>query len=244
MYFYTERRIDPLDIVITIGGMEFFIHQSIVNWLILCVIMSILMIVAGKRIKKADPRQAPKGFLLVLESVSRLATGIISGNLGERTRKYIAFFGTLVFMMAPCNLLGLLGLQPPTSNLSVNVTLAVMMFLLIHYTGLKEKGLIARIKELCDPFFLFAPLNILGDLALPVSLSLRLFGNLLAGTIIMGLLYSLMRSFMPFGVLGYLVTPFLHGYFDIFSGLIQTFIFFTLASFFLSDNMASEEAEA
>lgn len=230
-----------MDIVITIGGMEFLIHQSVLNWLVLCVILSILMIVAGNKVKKADPKKAPKGFILVVESVARLATGIISGNLGEKTRNYIAFFGTLIFMMAPCNLLGLIGLQPPTSNLSVNVTLAVMMFLLIHYTGLKEKGLWTRIKELCDPIFLFAPLNILGDLALPVSLSLRLFGNLLAGTIIMGLLYNLMKSIMPFGVLGFIVTPLLHGYFDIFSGLIQTFIFFTLASFFLSDNMASEE---
>lgn len=233
-----------MEIVITIGSTQILLHPSIVNWLGLCVIMSILMIVAGKKIRKADPRVAPKGFLLFIESVARLATGVISGNLQERTRQYVAFFGTLIFMMAPCNLLGLIGLQPPTSNLSVNVTLAVMMFLLIHYTGLKEKGIVTRIKEICDPIFLFAPLNILGDLALPVSLSLRLFGNLLAGTIIMGLLYSLMKSMLPFGILGFLVTPFLHGYFDIFSGLIQTFIFFTLASFFLSDSMAGDEEEA
>lgn len=230
-----------MDIVIKIGELSFMIHQSILNWLVLCVILSVFLIIAGKKIKKADPRVAPKGFVLVCESMARLGTTIISDNLQERTRTYLPFFGTLVFMMAPSNLLGLLGLQPPTSNLSVNVTLAVMMFLLIQYQGLKEKGAMGRLKELCDPIFLFLPLNILGDLALPVSLSLRLFGNLLAGTIITGLVYMLMESLMPFGILGFTFTPFLHAYFDIFSGLIQTYIFFTLASFFLSESFASDE---
>ena len=228
-------------IELVIGTTKIVIHESIVNWLILCVLMSIFFIVAGKKIKKADPRVAPKGFVLLYECVAKLGTGIISGNLGKRTRAYIPFFGTLIFMMAPSNLLGLIGLQPPTSNLSVNVTLAVMMFLLIQFVGLKEKGVGGRLKELMDPFFLFLPLNVLGDLALPVSLSLRLFGNLLAGTIITGLVYTLMKSLMPFGVLGLAFTPFLHSYFDIFSGLIQTYIFFTLASFFLSESYASEE---
>lgn len=230
-----------MEFVIRIGDMSIDIHPSIVNWLLLCVILSIFFIVAGNKIKKADPTKPPKGFVLVCESLAKLGTGIISDNLQSHTKFYLPFFGTLIFMMAPSNLLGLIGLQPPTSNLSVNVTLAVMMFLLIQINGLKEKGVIGRYKELADPFILFLPLNILGDLALPVSLSLRLFGNLLAGTIITGLVYSLMQSLMPIGILGLSFTPFLHAYFDIFSGLIQTYIFFTLASFFLGESYASEE---
>lgn len=228
---------------IMIGGFHFFIHQSVVNWLILCVILCVFFIFAGKKIKKADPKQPPKGFLLVCECIANLGTSIVGDNLKDKTRTYLPFFGTLIFMMAPSNLLGLLGLQPPTSNLSVNATLAVMMFLLVRYTEIRQQGVKAKIKGLCDPFFLFLPMNILGDLALPVSLSLRLFGNMLAGTIIVGMVYSLMRGLMPAGILGYAVTPFLHAYFDIFSGLIQTYIFFTLASFFLSDAYPSEEEE-
>ena len=226
---------------ITIGGFTIYIHESIVNWLALCLIFCVFFIVAGKRIRKADPKVAPSGFLLLCESVAGLGKGIIQDNLQSRTRAYLPFFGTLIFMMAPSNLLGLIGLQPPTSNLSVNITLAIMMFLLIHYTSIKENGVKAKLQGWCDPFFLFLPLNILGDLALPVSLSLRLFGNMLAGSIIVGMVYSLLRGMLPIGVLGYSFTPFLHAYFDIFSGLIQTYIFFTIASFFLSDNMASNE---
>ena len=69
-------------------------------------------------------------------------------------------------MMAMSNLLGLLGLQPPTSNLSVNVTLALMMFLLIQYNGIRKGGLLARMKELTEPMFFLTPLNIIGELAL------------------------------------------------------------------------------
>lgn len=228
-------------IKITIAGFQIYIHQSIVNWIGLCIVMCVFFIIAGKRIKKADPRKAPTGFLLLCEVVAKTGNGVISDNLQKRAKQYLPFFGTLIFMMAPANLLGLLGLQSPTSNLSVTVTLALMMFFLIHYTGLREKGIRGRIKELCDPFVLFMPLNVLGELALPLSLSLRLFGNMLAGTIITGMVYGLMRSYMPFGILGYSVTPFFHIYFDIFSGLIQTYIFYTLASFFLSDSMVGLE---
>ena len=206
-------------IVLTLFGHNIEFQQSIINWLILCVLFSIFFIWAGKK----------------------LCTNIIGDNLKHETKHYLSFLGTLTMMMAVSNLLGLLGLQPPTSNLSFNVTLALMMFLTIQYNGIKKGGLGARLKELTEPMWLLTPLNVIGELALPISLSMRLFGNILAGSIIMLLVYTMMRSFLPFGVLGYIATPFLHAYFDVFSGLIQTYIFFTLASFFLSEQVAPEE---
>lgn len=89
-------------------------------------------------------------------------------------------------------------------------------------------------------FFLF-PLNVIGEIAIPLSLTMRLFGNILAGTIITMLVYTLIKLLLPVGVIGLIATPFLHAYFDIFSGLIQTYIFFTLASFFLGQQVAGEE---
>lgn len=228
-------------LLLTIGSTKIEIHISVLNWLITCVILSVVLVVIGKKFDKADARVAPKGVLLVAEMVIGLCRSIIGDNLKKTTNHYLPFFGTLIMMMAVSNLLGLLGLQPPTSNLSVNVTLAVMMFLLIQYTNIKENGLGPRLKQWLDPYPFLAPLNIIGDLALPVSLSLRLFGNLLAGTIIMSLMYSLLKTIMPFGVIGFAVTPLLHAYFDVFSGLIQTYIFFTLASFFLSEAQLQDE---
>ena len=88
---------------------------------------------------------------------------------------------------------------------------------------------------------LLTPLNVIGEFALPISLSMRLFGNILAGSIIMLLVYTVMKSLSWAGIFGYIAAPLLHCYFDIFSGLIQTYIFFTLASFFLSQQVVDEE---
>lgn len=230
-------------ILVTLFGYQIPIQQSVLNWLILCVIFAVFFIVMGKKIEKADVRKAPKGFLLVTEMLVGLCQNIIGDNLKDKTRTYLPFFGTLIILMAVSNLLGLVGLQPPTSNLSVNITLAVMMFLLIQYQGFKKGGVVARLKELTEPMWLLTPLNVIGEFALPISLSMRLFGNILAGSIIMLLVYTVMKSFAPFGYLGYIVTPFFHVYFDIFSGLIQTYIFFTLASFFLSQQVVEDEDE-
>lgn len=226
---------------VQLGSLIFEIHPSVVNWLITCIVVGGLLVWAGKKVKRSAVVAPPKGVVLVIETIVNMICGIVSDSLMERTRSYLPFFGTLVIVMGISNLVGLIGLQAPTSNLSITATLAIMMFLLIQYTNIKENGLKARLKSLCEPFWIFAPLNILGDLALPLSLSLRLFGNLLAGTIIMGLVYMMMQNFMPFGVIGFVATPVLHAYFDIFSGLIQTYIFFTLATFFLSEAQASEE---
>lgn len=230
-------------ILVTIFGVDIEFQQSILNWLALCIIFAIFFIIAGKKFEQADVRKAPSGILLITEMITGLCTSIIGDNLKDKTKRYLPFMGTLIMMMAVSNLLGLLGLQPPTSNLSFNITLALMMFLLIQYNGIKKGGLVARLKELTEPMWLLTPLNVIGELALPISLSMRLFGNILAGSIIMLLFYTLMQSFgIPgFGILGYLATPFLHAYFDVFSGLIQTYIFFTLASFFLSEQVVEED---
>jgi F-type H+-transporting ATPase subunit a len=130
-----------------------------------------------------------------------------------------------------------LGVQAPTSNLSVNIAIAVTMWLIIQFYSWKNNGIIGKLKAWCEPLFILFPLNVLGDCTLPVSLSLRLFGNLLAGTIVMSLVYSL---FNMVGVVLFFFTPLLHAYFDIFSGFIQTYIFFTLSTFFLSQELTEE----
>ncbi|MEG0290900.1 MAG: F0F1 ATP synthase subunit A, partial [Erysipelotrichaceae bacterium] len=134
-------------ILISIGKIEIPIHASIINWLVICLIFGILFVVVGKKFEKADASQAPKGILLIGEIVAGLCRNIIGENLKKTTDHYLPFFGTLIMIMAVSNLLGLLGLQPPTSNLSVNVTLAIMMFLLIQYTNIKENGLVNRLKQ-------------------------------------------------------------------------------------------------
>lgn len=228
-------------IILTLFGYDIEIQAAVLNWLILGFILCIVFMFLGKRFAHADASKAPKGIMLVVEMIAGLCRNIVGDNLKDKTNHYLPFFGTLIIMMAVSNLLGLIGLQPPTSNLSVNITLAVMMFLLIQYNGMRKAGIMNRLKELTEPMVLLTPLNVIGEFALPISLSMRLFGNILAGSIIMLLVYTVMKSLSWAGVLGYVVAPLLHCYFDIFSGLIQTYIFFTLASFFLSQQVVDEE---
>ncbi len=231
-------------IVITLGSFELAVHTSILVWLCVCLVMGTLLVIAGNKFKKADIHEAPSGMVLVFEQVLRLVIFIVENSLGKNTRKYLWFYGTLIMLMFISNISGLLGVQAPTSNLSVNIALAVTMWLIIQFNSWKNNGFIGKLKGWCEPLFVLFPLNVLGDCTLPVSLSLRLFGNLLAGTIIMSLIYSLfglMNSiFTGFGALLFVATPLLHAYFDIFSGFIQTYIFFTLSTFFLSQELTEE----
>ena len=194
----------------------------------------------GRKLKNKILQKLVKGLCIFVRR-SKLSALRIKDNLRETTKKYIPMFGTLIVMMIVSNLIGLIGLQNPTSNVSFNATLAVTMWLMIQGNGIKKGGLLARMKELTEPMFLLTPLNVIGELALPISLTMRLFGNILAGYIISMLVYTLIKMLMPIGLLGLLVTPFLHMYFDIFSGVIQTYIFFTLSSFFLGQQVAIQE---
>lgn len=228
-------------ILIQIGNFDLFIHQTILIWIIIGAAVTALLVYAGKQIKKADPTQAPTGVVLVFEQLASICSTVIGGNLHGKTWKYLPFMGTVMVCMVISNLMGLLGLQPPTSNLSVNMTLALMMFFLIHGTDIKLHGVIGKLKAWCEPLPFLFPLNVIGDLAFPVSLTLRLFGNMLGGTIIVALLYMMIQTLLPYSAVLFAVTPFLHMYFDIFTAFMQTYIFFMLASFFLSEAIGTDE---
>ncbi|MFI3284588.1 MAG: F0F1 ATP synthase subunit A [Erysipelotrichaceae bacterium] len=223
------------EVVFNVGDFSFSIHQSIINWFGVLVFVGIVLIWAGRKFKQADPSKPPTKTLVVFEEVYNLTSGVIGGNLNEKTWTYLPFMGTVMICMVISNLLGLLGLQTPTSNLSVNITLALMMFVLIHGTNLKKVGIKGKIKGWMEPLPFLFPLNVIGDIAFPVSLTLRLFGNMLGGTIIIALLYMFIKSLSYFGIVMFGVTPFLHMYFDIFAAFMQTYIFFMLASYFLNE---------
>lgn len=231
-------------IIFTINGAEYVLQMAVIVWLAICTLLGLFFVYAGNKVKKADPTQSPKGIVLISEVLYDLAKMIIGSNLRARTQSYIPLFGTLILLMALSNLSSLLGVQPPTSNLGLIATLSVVLWLLIQITAIKDKGGMGRIKELMEPHWLLTPLNVIGELVLPLSLSMRLFGNILSGTIIMTLVYTLFNFlasvFAPLGLGVFVVSPVLSIYFDIFSGLIQTYVFYMIASFFLGATYADE----
>lgn len=217
------------EIMVTIGGNEFLIPDTIVNMWFIVIVLSIFALFVNSRIKKASLEEKPSGFLNVVEALVDGVQGLVSSTMGEQNlKRFGPYMFTIALFLAFANLSGLLGLTPPTSDYSVTLSLALITFVLTQYWSFKNGGgLLGYIKGFGDPVPLFAPLNIIGELANPVSLSFRLFGNIMSGGIIMALIYQALGYFAP------VIAAPLHAYFDVFSGLLQTFIFLMLSMIFI-----------
>jgi F-type H+-transporting ATPase subunit a len=148
--------------------------------------------------------------------------------MGKKFSNFAPYVGTIILFIGVANISGLLGLRPPTADLNTTMGLSLMTFILIHFMGVKSKGLGGYLKGFLDPMPFLLPLNILGELATPISLSFRLFGNIVGGLIIMTLVYQALGNFAV------LVPAVLHAYFDMFAGLLQSFIFAMLTMVFVS----------
>lgn len=161
----------------------------------------------------------------ILEILVEAIESLTSTTMGGDKLGFAPYMGTLALYLLFANLAGLFAFRPPTADLNTTMALAVITFISIHYYGIKAKGLGTYLKGFTEPIPLLLPLNIIGELAVPISLSFRLFGNILGGVIIMYLLYNVVPIAVP-------VVP--HIYFDLFAGVLQTFIFVMLSMVFIS----------
>lgn len=219
------------------GYFNEIIHPTVINVVLVLAALSILLIAAGQSVKKADPSKPSKGLVLFLEVLVSGVEDLVKATMGAHNIGFAPVIGTLVLFLATANLIGLIGLTPPTSDYNVTLALALFAVFLMYFQGVKAQGFFATVKGLIFGDYPFlAPLNIIGELAKPVSLSIRLFGNILSGGIILGLIYQALGLFAP------LVTWALHGYFDVFSGLIQTLIFIMLIMIWTEGISPEEES--
>jgi F-type H+-transporting ATPase subunit a len=151
--------------------------------------------------------------------------------LGGNTRRFINYIGTIFIFILFCNLSGLLGLRAPTADYGVTFLLGVFTFCIVNYQGIKNRG-IHHFTCLFEPTPILFPINLIGEIANPISISLRLFANLLSGVIIMGLWYGMMPIFANIGI-----PAALHAYCDLFSGCIQTYVFCMLTMVYINDKL-------
>lgn len=201
----------------------FEISQTVTTtWFIMAVIMGLVLWLTRKR--EDVPTGAQNFAELLVESIQ----GLVKQTMGENRLNFAPYMGTLLIFIAFANLSGLFGLRPPTADVNTTLALALMTFFTIHVGGTISKGA-GYFKGFLEPFPLLLPLNIIGELATPISLSFRLFGNIVGGMIIMSLLYGALGffAFIP-------IPAVLHVYFDLFAGLLQSFIFTMLTMVFVS----------
>lgn len=217
-------------------GQEFYIHNTIIHSYLVTIGLIVFAFVANKKILATDPSEKPKGLVNVLEIGYTSLKKLLDDTMGKgptRDRLFPYIFSIALFIAA-ANLLGLLGLAPPTSDYNVTFALALITFFMTQYYGVKTNGVGGYIKGYFEPLPFLVPLNIVGELSNPISMSFRLFGNILSGGIIMGLVYNALGFIAP------IAAP-LHLYFDLFAGLVQTFIFIMLTMVFVGGNMPDEE---
>ncbi len=177
----------------------------------------------------------PKGLQNVMEMGVEAICNYSRSNVGDLGNNLPAYlFSTFVFLIS-CAAVELLGVRAPTADITMTFALSLVTFFLINFYGFNKKGLIGRVKAMASPSPMILPIKIVSDIAIPISLACRLFGNMLAGMIVMELLYVVLGSYGA-GI------PSVAGlYFNIAHPLIQAYIFITLTLTFIGE--ATEEAE-
>ena len=210
------------------------IQKELIFSLIIMGCLSLSFIYIGLKFKKADPLQKPKGILLVVETLVDMVGKYMHSIMPSQYEKnYYPYFAMMFVYLVFSNVSGLLGFEAPTSNYSITLSITLITFTLIQFNAIRTKGGLTYLKDLVWP-----PTNILGTIAPLISLSMRLFGNILSGSILMSLVYAFtgyLSSFvMSFNFLGPVIAPILHVYFDVFAGCIQTLVFITLSSILIA----------
>lgn len=210
------------------------IQKELIFSLIIMGCLSLSFIYIGLKFKKADPLQKPKGVLLVVETLVDMVGKYMHSIMPSQFEKnYYPYFAMMFVYLVFSNVSGLLGFEAPTSNYSITLSITLITFTLIQFNAIRTKGGLTYLKDLVWP-----PTNILGTIAPLISLSMRLFGNILSGSILMSLVYAFtgyLSSFvMSFNFLGPVIAPIFHAYFDVFAGFIQTLVFVTLSSILIS----------
>jgi len=195
-------------------------------------VMAVLILVAFLASRSIS--MIPSGIQNLMEAVVTGIEGLIEETMGEEGKAYFPLIATFALFILVCNLIGLIpGFYPPTANLNTNAALALIVFVLTHVVGFKKHG-IGYLKHFMGPIIWLAPLmfiiEIIGHLARPLSLTLRLFGNMYGHEIVLMIFLALVPLFLPIPMMlmGVLIA------------FIQTFVFTLLAMIYVAG--ALEEA--
>lgn len=222
---------------------SFFGHEVWITTSHVCILIVMLVIIgfaiaAGRVMKHAS--EVPVGFQNVVELIVEKLDGMADGTMGKNAVKFRNYIGTVFIFILLSNLSGLLGLRPPTADYGVTLPLGLMTFALIHFNTFKYHKPKEVWTDKCSPLPpwlpIWLPINLIGDIAVPISLSLRLFANVLSGVVMMSLVYGLI------GKLALIWPAFLHVYLDIFSGAIQTYVFCMLTMTYIANAIGDTDA--
>lgn len=217
-------------------GQTVWITTSHVCILIVMLVLMGFALAANRAMKHAT--EVPGTFQNIVELIVEKLDGMSKGVMGKYAVRFRNYIGTIFIFILFSNISGLFGLRAPTADYGTTLALGLITFTLIHVTQFKNNSLKSIWVDMCSPLPpwlpIWFPINLISEIAVPISLSLRLFANVLSGTIMMALIY---------GLLGWIATIWpaaLHVYFDLFSGAIQTYVFCMLTMTYITNAYPSE----
>ncbi|MDY0291163.1 MAG: F0F1 ATP synthase subunit A [Desulfuromonadaceae bacterium] len=198
------------------------------TWFVM-LLLTLLAFVASRQIK-----EVPSGWQNLMESVVGGIENLVDEIMGPKGKSYFPLIATLALFILVSNLIALVpGFYPPTANLNTNASMALSVFAMTHVIGFKEHG-IGYLKHFMGPILVLAPLifiiEIIGHMARPISLSLRLFGNMYGHEVVLMIFFALVPFLLPIPMMlmGVLIA------------FIQAFVFTLLAMIYIAGSL--EEA--
>lgn len=204
-----------------------FDEATVVMWIIMAA-MTIIAILLTRGLKvegKLSKRQ------LLLELAYTKGEEFFKGLMGKKVHNLIPWLMSMAIFIGVSNLIGMFGFKPPTKSMQVTGAMALTSIILIEFSAFKDKGIKGRIRAFTKPISIVTPINILEVFTKPLSLCMRLFGNVLAAFTIMKVVEIAMSAILP----PVIVPTILSLYFDIFDGLLQAYIFVFLTALYLEE---------
>ena len=227
------------------GGIE-ITETIVIGWLIIAAVLLVCLFLTRGLAKVPTKKRQ-----IVAEMFVGFVNNMVETTMGKRWRHYAPYIATLLVYAVLGALVSLLGLRSMTADFNVPLTWALMTFILITFYKIKSGGPVGYLKGFASPIPLMLPLNLLSEVATPVSMAFRMFGNVSGGAVITSLIYSALAGLsklahlafdvggVGFNVFQLFIPAVLSVYFDLFSGCIQAYIFATLTMVYVSS--AAEE---
>jgi F-type H+-transporting ATPase subunit a len=216
---------------IHVANPEHLVPDYIVISLIVALLLILLLGLSSRKLSLVPSKRQS-----VLELIIQTFEGLLVDTIGEQGKKYLPLVATVGLFILFCNLIGLVpGFMSPTSKLNVTIGCALVVFVYYHFQGIRAQGLLKYLKHFAGPIPLLAPLmvpiEIISHFSRPVSLSIRLFGNIFAEEVLIIIMASIIPFFLPL--------PFMA--IAIFTAVIQSFVFVLLACIYIAGAVAHEE---
>ena len=215
-----ELNVETVFTIPLFGGIP--VSESVVVTWIAMAVLIVIAFLLGRNLKVRNPGKRQQ----IAELIVLKLDAFTKKTLGEEATEYSTYMAVVLLFIGFVNLIGVFGFKPPTKDLNVPAALALMSIVLVEVAGIRAHGTGGWLKGFAKPMAILTPINILEIFIRPLSLCMRLFGNVLGAFVIM----ELVKLVVPVGV-----PAILSLYFDVFDGLIQAYVFVFLTSLYISE---------